>query len=136
MKQLLKDVETFQRDITGIEPADFPTLVDEEFVLARANFLSEELDEFVEAATAGDIVGAADALTDMVYVAMGTALTMGIPLDKVWDVVHAANMKKVKGTTKRGIANDAVKPEGWVGPERAIAAILARAIDGDATFTG
>jgi len=136
MKQLLKDVETFQRDITGIEPADLPTLVDEEFILARANFLSEELDEFVEAATAGDIVGAADALTDMVYVAMGTALTMGIPLDKVWDVVHAANMKKVKGTTKRGIANDAVKPEGWVGPERAIAAILARAIDGDATFTG
>lgn len=136
MKQLLKDVETFQRDITGIEPADLPTLVNEEYVLARANFLSEELDEFVEAATAGDIVGAADALTDMVYVAMGTALTMGIPLDKVWDVVHAANMKKVKGTTKRGIANDAVKPEGWVGPERAIAAILARAIDGDATFTG
>lgn len=136
MKQLLKDVETFQRDITGIEPADLPTLVDEEFVLARVNFLSEELDEFVEAATAGDIVGAADALTDIVYVAMGTALTMGIPLDKVWDVVHAANMKKVKGTTKRGIANDAVKPEGWVGPERAIAAILARAIDGDATFTG
>ena len=136
MKHLLKDVETFQRDITGIEPAAAPTLVSEEYVLARANFLSEELDEFVEAATAGDIVGAADALTDMVYVAMGTALTMGIPLDKVWDVVHAANMKKVKGTTKRGIANDAVKPEGWVGPERAIAAILARAIDGDATFTG
>lgn len=136
MKQLLKDVETFQRDITGIEPADLPTLVNEDYVIARGNFMSEEVTEFMDAAMDGDIVGVADALTDMIYVAVGTALTMGIPLDKVWDVVHAANMKKVKGTTKRGIANDAVKPEGWVGPERAIAAILARAIDGDATFTG
>ena len=136
MKKLLKDVETFQRDITGIEPASAPTLVSEEYVLARANFLSEEVHEFVDAAMQGDMVGAADALVDMVYVAVGTALSMGIPLDKVWDVVHAANMKKVKGMTKRGIANDAVKPEGWVGPERAIAAILAREIDGDQTFTG
>ena len=136
MKQLLKDVETFQRDITGVEPAASPTLVSEEYVVARGNFMSEEVTEFMDAAMEGDIVGVADALTDMIYVAVGTALTMGIPLDKVWDVVHAANMKKVKGTTKRGIANDAVKPEGWVGPERAIAAILARAIDGDATFTG
>ena len=49
---------------------------------------------------------------------------MGIPLDKVWDVVHHANMTKVKGTTKRGIANDAMKPIGWVGPEVNIAKIL------------
>ena len=50
--------------------------------------------------------------------------------------VHAANMAKRPGMTKRGIANDAIKPDGWVGPEMAIAAILARAIDGDQTFTG
>lgn len=136
MKKLLQDVENFQRDITGIEPADSPTLVNEEYVLARANFMSEEVHEFVDAATTGDMVGTADALTDVIYVAVGTALTMGIPLDKVWDVVHAANMKKIKGMTKRGIANDAIKPDGWVGPEMAIAAILARAIDGDQTFTG
>ena len=136
MKKLLQDVENFQRDITGIEPADSPTLVSEEYVVARANFMDEEIREFVDAAMGGDMVGVADALADVIYVAVGTALSMGIPLDKVWDVVHAANMKKVKGMTKRGIANDAVKPEGWVGPERAIAAILAREIDGDQTFTG
>ena len=135
MKQLLKDVENFQRDVTGIEPADSPTLVSEEYILARANFMSEEVHEFVDAATTGDMVGVADALADVIYVAVGTALTMGIPLDKVWDVVHHANMHKHRGMTKRGIANDAVKPPGWVGPEAGIAALLARAIDGDATFT-
>lgn len=136
MRSLLKDVENFQRDITGIEPATAPTLVNEEYILARANFMSEEVHEFVDAATQGDMVGVADALADVIYVAVGTALTMGIPLGKVWDVVHAANMKKIKGMTKRGIANDAIKPDGWAGPEMAIAAILARAIDGDQTFTG
>ena len=136
MKKLLKDVETFQRDITGIEPANTLTLVNPEYVVARANFMDEEVREFVDAAMGGDMVGVADALADVIYVAVGTASSMGIPLDKVWDVVHAANMKKVKGMTKRGIANDAVKPAGWVGPEKAIAAILAREIDGDQTFTG
>lgn len=135
MKQLLKDVENFQRDVTGIEPASSPTVVSEEYILARANFMSEEIDEFLESAMGGDMVGVADALADVIYVAVGTALTMGIPLDKVWDLVQHANMTKVKGMTKRGIANDAVKPPGWVGPEAGIAALLARAIDGDATFT-
>lgn len=135
MNSWLKDVETFQRDITGIEPANSPTLVSDVYCLARASFLAEEADEFLEATMAGNLVGAADALADLVYVACGTALSMGIPLDKVWDLVHAANMRKVPGMTKRGIANDAVKPEGWTGPEAGIAALLAREIDGDATFT-
>jgi len=136
MKHLLKDVETFQRDVTGIEPATTPTLVDDEYIIARTNFMNEELEEFISSAMEGDLVGVADALADIIYVAVGTALTMGIPLAQVWDLVQAANMKKVKGTTKRGIANDAIKPEGWVGPEAGIAALLARAIDGDQTFTG
>ena len=136
MKTLLKDVENFQRDITGIEPASSPTIVSAEYFMARADFMVEEINEFVESCMEGHIVGAADALADVVYVAVGTALSMGIPLDKVWDVVHSANMAKRPGMTKRGIANDAVKPEGWVGPEKAIAAILAREIDGDQTFTG
>ena len=135
MKQLLQDVENFQRDVTGIEPSPVPTLVSDEYCLARASFLAEEADEFLEASMAGDLVGVADALADIVYVAVGTALTMGIPLAAVWDLVQAANMKKIKGMTKRGIANDAVKPDGWVGPEAGIAALLARKLDGDATFT-
>lgn len=136
MKQLLKDVENFQRDITGIAPASPPTLVSEEYCLARYRFMVEEVDEFFEGCQEADLVKVADSLADTMYVVLGTALSMGIPLDKVWDAVHAANMKKVRGITKRGIANDAVKPPGWVGPEMAIAAILAREIDGDQTFTG
>jgi len=93
----------------------------------RVAFMEEELDELQEAHRDHDLVKIADALADLVYVAVGTAHMMGIPFDEVFRVVHAANMQKLRGMTKRGMVYDAVKPEGWVGPEAEIAAILARA---------
>jgi predicted HAD superfamily Cof-like phosphohydrolase len=41
-----------------------------------------------------DIVSIADALADIVYVACGTALTYGIPFDRVFAEVHRSNMTK------------------------------------------
>ncbi len=78
---------------------------------------SSELLELESAHAMGDIVGAADALADLVYVALGTAYQMGIPMNQVWAAVQRANMAKVPGVTKRNMGNDATKPDGWVGPE-------------------
>lgn len=97
----------------------------------RSQFLREETEEFSDAYRNYDIVGQFDALLDIVYVAQGTALMMGITLDQ-WNagmaVVHASNMLKVRaqsaGESKRGIAIDVVKPAGWVGPEAALEMIL------------
>lgn len=91
----------------------------------RLNFLQEELDELQEALLFNrDRIKAFAALLDLVYVAHGTALFMGISPEQ-WqagmDVVHAANMSKVRVVTptqsKRGTALDVVKPVGWVAPE-------------------
>lgn len=90
----------------------------------RIAFMEEEIEELGQAYIEKDLVGVADALADLVYVAIGTAHMMGIPFDEVFKVVHAANMQKVRGMTKRGMVYDAVKPEGWVGPEAAIETIL------------
>lgn len=69
--------------------------------------------------------GMFDALLDLVYVAKGTAVMMG--LDQVWDQgfadVQRANMTKVLGETHRGNKHDVAKPPGWVGPQTA--AVLA-----------
>ena len=59
----------------------------------------------------------ADALIDLVYVAMGTAVMMGLPWQQLWDDVQRANMSKVRGTTHRGHTVDVSKPPGWVGPK-------------------
>jgi predicted HAD superfamily Cof-like phosphohydrolase len=82
----------------------------------RFDFMQEELDEFAEAHEEGDLAGAADALIDLVVVAMGTAVMMGLPWQVLWDDVHRANMSKERGQTSRGVGFDLVKPEGWKPP--------------------
>lgn len=118
---MLRDVADFHELILGVNAPAEPSLVSQEYCLERMRFMHEELTEFAEASSTGDIVGVADALADIVYVALGTAYKMGLPFDDIWRAVQYANMQKVKGVTKRGNAIDAVKPAGWVGPEAAIA---------------
>jgi predicted HAD superfamily Cof-like phosphohydrolase len=63
----------------------------------------------------------ADALIDLVYVAMGTAHLLGLPWEALWNEVQIANMRKVRAAadasdSKRGSAFDVVKPPGWQPP--------------------
>lgn len=133
MPSTFDDVAAFHELIlqTYAEPA--PSLISAEYCIERARFLHEELDEFCTASNNGDIVGVADALADLVYVALGTAYKMGLPFDKIWTAVHAANMRKVSGQTKRGNKVDAKKPEGWVGPEAEIARAINMKLENAAT---
>lgn len=86
----------------------------------RIHFLEEELNEFIQSANLDDTVGMADALIDIVYVAMGTAYMMGLPWQKLWDEVQRTNMNKIRATdanqSKRKNLLDVIKPEGWEPP--------------------
>lgn len=128
---MCKDVADFHEHILGDFAPAAPTLVSQEYCIERMRFLHEELTEFAEATEAGDIVKTADALADIVYVALGTAHKMGLPFDEIWNAVHAANMRKVAGQTSRGNKVDARKPEGWVPPEAAIARAINRCIENE-----
>ena len=86
-------------------------------LLERASFMQEELDEFKLALETQDLPLLADALIDLVYVAKGTAVMMGLPWAALWDDVQWANMAKVHGTTHRGNLVDVRKPPGWEGPK-------------------
>jgi predicted HAD superfamily Cof-like phosphohydrolase len=61
----------------------------------RVDLLVEEVGEFADATAAGDVVGLADALADIVYVAYGAAITYGIDLDAALREVHRSNMSKL-----------------------------------------
>lgn len=97
-----------------------PNALDKATQAYRANFLEEELIEFITSANLDDVVGMADALVDIVYVAMGTAYMMGLPWQKLWDEVQRSNMDKIRANnlneSKRQNALDVVKPHGWVPP--------------------
>lgn len=88
--------------------------------------MREELDEFCEGLIDDDHAKMADALVDLVYVAMGTAHLLGYPWEQLWEEVQAANLRKRRAATadesKRGSTHDVVKPHGWTPP--AIEAIL------------
>ena len=129
MNLMFDDVAEFHREVLKLADAKGVTLISDVFVIERFRFMTEELEEFLDSALKGDMVGTADAIADLIYVALGTAHRMGLPFQKIWDHVHRANMKKVLGETKRGNKIDARKPAGWVPPEAGIAAILLEAID-------
>jgi predicted HAD superfamily Cof-like phosphohydrolase len=61
----------------------------------RERLLDEEATEFAVASHERDLVGMADALADVVYVAYGTAVTLGLDLDLILDEVHRSNMSKL-----------------------------------------
>jgi predicted HAD superfamily Cof-like phosphohydrolase len=116
------DVEAFHIKF-GVPLAGAPSFLDREANEFRVKFMQEELDEFREDYANGDMLKAADALVDLVYVAMGTASMMGLPWQQLWDEVQRANMSKVRASgaddarSVRKSALDVVKPEGWKGPD-------------------
>ena len=82
----------------------------------RVEFLEEELAEFKVACATQDLAEQGDALIDLVYVALGTAVMLGLPWEAMWAEVQRANMAKERGVGKRGHQFDCVKPEGWMPP--------------------
>lgn len=91
----------------------------------RADFVREELAEYEAAARAGDVVGVADALADLLYVVHGAALVHGVPVDAVLAEVHRSNMSKVQPGRRLGPGEKAAKPSGYSPPD--VAGALARA---------
>ena len=115
------DVKVFHFAM-GLPLPGSPQLLDRETRKFREKFMHEELDEFHGACANYDLAGAADALVDLVYVAMGTAAMMGLPWQELWDEVQRANMAKQRALpdgsdSKRGSSLDVVKPMGWQPPD-------------------
>jgi predicted HAD superfamily Cof-like phosphohydrolase len=80
----------------GLPFHNLPTIdVPADLGALRVRLLAEEVDEFAHAVAARDLVGIADALADVVYVAFGSAVTYGIDLDAVFAEVHRSNMSKL-----------------------------------------
>jgi len=90
----------------------------------REALVREEFDEVMEqfgrvraAVAAGgevpleDVAAFAHELVDLLYVAYGALVTLGIPADAVFAEVHRANLAKTSGP--RRADGKQLKPEGW-----------------------
>ena len=72
-----------------------PEFPDEKVQKLRISLIEEELEELKEAIEKKDVVGVADALTDILYVTYGAGAAFGIDLDKCFKEVHNSNMSKL-----------------------------------------
>jgi predicted HAD superfamily Cof-like phosphohydrolase len=93
LDQVLEFHETFQC-FTHYQPV---AQIPENQRAVRITLMQEELDEYRAAAEAGDLIGIADALTDLMYVVLGTYLAHGLQdaAEPLFREVHRSNMSKL-----------------------------------------
>ena len=114
---MFTDVRAFQRAF-GQRVGEKPELPDHKERTLRGILLQEEFNEYMRAEINDDLVEIADALADIIYIACGTAVSYGIPLDDVFAEVHRSNMAKlVDGKVIRRADGKVQKPEGWQPPD-------------------
>lgn len=97
MIEQLRMLEEFHR-VFGAHLERQPTTeLSPETIALRVSLIQEELDEYREAAEAHDLVGVADALSDLLYVVLGAYVTHGLQefAEALFAEVHASNMSKL-----------------------------------------
>ena len=140
MTKEFEDVIRFNKEVIGLKPTE---TLNRERLSWFTNVINEELTEFtaankkyVEALEAAEKTGIPidedhvyemkadmiDAILDLIYFAYGRLFEIGTSVEDfecMWDAIQNANMAKKRGNKGRGSNDDAIKPEGWVGPEEA-----------------
>jgi predicted HAD superfamily Cof-like phosphohydrolase len=114
---MFTDVRDFHQAF-GQRIGEKPELPDRKERTLREKLLEEEFNEYMRAELNDDIVEIADALADIIYIACGTAVSYGIPLDNLFAEVHRSNMAKlVDGKVIRREDGKVQKPADWTPPD-------------------
>jgi predicted HAD superfamily Cof-like phosphohydrolase len=100
-------VGTFMKTF-GQEVKTKPSFSSDKINKLRIDLIKEELEELQEAMKNNDLLEAADALTDILYVTYGAGHAFGIDLDKCFDEVQNSNMSKI-GENGEPIYNESGK---------------------------
>lgn len=85
------DVEEFHRAM-GHTVGETPAVRDEKL---RINLITEEYKELLKALAKDNLLETIDGVCDLVYVALGTLVAAGVPIDPFWREVHRSNMAKL-----------------------------------------
>lgn len=74
---------------------DTPTSPEVALALFRIALIEEEVGELAESLAKENMVEVADAMGDILYVVLGTAVSLGIDLEPVFQEIHRSNMTKL-----------------------------------------
>jgi len=124
MKHQIEQVEEWQGYFgrMGHIISDDPITIDEKTAQARVDFITEELEEYLDANKAGDIVGVLDAIVDILYFTFGMIVIHGLQavVSRGFDIVHGCNMTKLwpNNEVKTNSDGKVLKPDSFEKPER------------------
>ena len=132
LQDTINQVRAFH-DAFGIANAERPVgVLASKDVQLRHDLMREENEEYLEAASKGDLVEVADALGDMLYILCGTILKHGLQhtIEDVFNEIQRSNMSKLGADGKPIYREDGkvLKGERYFRPD--IAAILRETQEG------
>jgi predicted HAD superfamily Cof-like phosphohydrolase len=111
---MVEDVLSFHRTF-GCHVGNRPGTPSPPLVKLRLALIGEEFRELLRAVDRQSIPDVADAIVDLIYVSIGTAIAYGIDIRPIWRAVQKANMAKAGGG--RRADGKILKPAGWQAPD-------------------
>lgn len=119
---MILDVQIFMQ-ACGHEPSHKLISLYHDLVREEVGELEEAMAAFNASETEAEEIqakaDALDAICDSIWVLIGLARTMDLPLEAGWDAVASTNLKKIDpvlGTVRRDENGKIMKPERWVPP--------------------
>ena len=124
-KTMTEMVQEFH-EVFGAYIAERPELATADVRELRIKLLEEEFNEYKAGVADGSLLEIADAIADMIYIALVSAISYCIPIDEVFDAVHRSNMSKLgeDGKPMRRADGKILKGSGYFDPKSAIVDIL------------
>jgi predicted HAD superfamily Cof-like phosphohydrolase len=103
--------------VAGVPVANVPSALSPARLSSRVEWLREEVNELESASTLVDQV---DAAIDVLYLALGTLVEMGVELEEPFKLVHESNLAKAwpDGCFRQTATGKIIKPDGWQSPRR------------------
>ena len=98
-RAMTRAIHQFNTGLRGLPPMspvpEMPTGPDNRLrLLFRLKHIQEEMQEALDAVDSNDIVEMADAMADIVYLALGVCHDLKIPFEHVFAEIHRSNMTK------------------------------------------
>lgn len=91
LEQLVRQFnDTYQKEMSEV-----PRLPTEEEAHLMVDLIEEELNELKESIEKQDLVGIADAITDIIYVSAQQGTVIGLPIDALLFEVQRSNLSKL-----------------------------------------
>ena len=116
MQEQINKLEEFHKAFNCVFNTK-PELIDTKDYILRYKLLEEENNEYLEACRNNDKVEILDALTDQLYIVLGTIVSHGMQhiIKQAFDEVHNSNMSKLNDDGKPIINDGIINPSKPIG---------------------